>query len=127
KLEETFIQLLAEQGYPHVSGESIQRNKEDLLIDEDVLHFLLNTYKNEGLTKSEAKSILLRLKTLPASDLYESNKTMMRWLADWFSFKREDPNEKDIWIYLIDYNQRENNTYKFVNQLEIIGTEKRIP
>src|SRR5699024_7179709 len=69
----------------------------------------------------------LRLKTLPASDLYETNKTMMRWLADGFSFKREDPNEKDIWIYLIDYSQRENNTYKFVNQLEIVGTEKRIP
>lgn len=42
KLEATFVQLIAEQGYPHVLGESIQRNKEDVLIDEDVLHFLLN-------------------------------------------------------------------------------------
>src|SRR5699024_5225010 len=67
------------------------------------------------------------LKTLPASDLYETNKAIMRWLSDGFSFKREDPNEKDIWIYLIDFNNQENNTYKFVNQLEITGMESRIP
>src|SRR5699024_7165158 len=127
KLEETFIQLLAEQGYPHVLGESIRRKDDEVLIEEDLLAFLLTRYKAEGLTVSEAKSIILRLKTFPASDLYETNKTFMRWLSDGFSFKREDHNQKDIWIYLIDFNNQENNTYKFVNQLEITGTEKRIP
>ena len=51
----------------------------------------------------------------------------MRILADGFSFKREDQSQKDVWIYLIDYLDKNNNTYKFVNQLEIIGNQKRIP
>lgn len=41
--------------------------------------------------------------------------------------KEKTHNQKDIWIYLIDYSEANNNTYKFVNQLEIVGTEKRIP
>src|SRR5690606_40692999 len=65
----------------------------------------------------------------PASDLYESNKTFMKKLSDGFAFKREDRSQKDIWIYLIDYSKKNKNIYKFVNQLEIHGSEPphRIP
>ena len=128
KLEEAFIELLENEGYSHFGGSSIVRNGEDeVLIEEDLMAFLLKQYKAEGITHAEAKSIVLQLKTLPASDLYEANKTFMQWLSDGFSFKREDRNQKDIWIYLIDYTEANNNTYKFVNQLEIVGSEKRIP
>lgn len=127
KLEEAFIELLGNEDYPHYLGNTITRNSEEVLIEEDLIEFLLNQYKDNGLTLTEAKSIVLQLKTLPSSDLYETNKTAMRWLSDGFSFKREDRNQKDIWIYLIDYSNKNNNSYKFVNQLEIVGTEKRIP
>ncbi|MCZ2130189.1 MAG: HsdR family type I site-specific deoxyribonuclease, partial [Bacteroidia bacterium] len=83
--------------------------------------------------------------------LYESNKTFLKMLSDGFILKREDRNQKDIYIQLIDYSGlnnhripkedevltiaaepemeygKDNNIYKFVNQLEIIGSEKRIP
>lgn len=127
KLEEAFTALLGNEAYPHYLGISIQRTPEEVLIEEDLINFLLNQYKTEELTLTEAKSIVLQLKTLPASDLYETNKILMQWLSDGFSFKREDRNQKDIWVYLIDYSKENNNTYKFVNQLEIVGTEKRIP
>ncbi|MFK7115617.1 HsdR family type I site-specific deoxyribonuclease [Flavobacterium oreochromis] len=127
KLEEAFIELLGNENYPHYLGNTITRNPDEVLIEEDLIAFLLNRYKKEGLTITEAKSIVLQLKTLSSSDLYETNKTIMRWLADGFSFKREDRNNKDIWVYLIDYSKDNKNTYKFVNQLEIVGTEKRIP
>ena len=48
-------------------------------------------------------------------------------LADGFALKRDDRNQKDIWIYLIDYSAENKNQYRFVNQLEIKGNEKRIP
>lgn len=127
KLEEAFIELLGNENYPHYLGNTITRNPDEVLIEEDLIEFLLNRYKKEGLTITEAKSIVLQLKTLSSADLYETNKTVMRWLADGFSFKREDRNNKDIWVYLIDYSKENKNTYKFVNQLEIVGTEKRIP
>ena len=149
KLEQAFIELIENEGFPHHLGNTISRSEDEVLIEEDLLHYLLNQYAQEGITETEAQSIILQLKTLSSFDLYESNKTIMRWLSDGFLLKREDPNQKDIHIELIDYNGlnpqlksenldnivaeplekygKDNNIYKFVNQLEIIGTEKRIP
>ena len=149
KLESAFIELLANEDFPHYPGVNINRSVDEVLIEDDLLNFLLSKYANQHLTVTEAKSIVLQLKTLPSSDLYESNKTILRWLSDGFILKREDRNQKDIHIELIDYNGLEaqlaspdldvitsepivkyppdHNIYRFVNQLEIVGSEKRIP
>ena len=149
KLEKAFTELLANEGFPHHLGNTIVRSADEVIIEEDLINYLLSKYANKQLTLTEAKSIVLQLKTLPASDLYESNKTILRWLSDGFILKREDRNQKDIHIELIDYNGLEAqlaspdldfilaeskepypadlNIYKFVNQLEIVGSEKRIP
>jgi type I restriction enzyme R subunit len=149
KLEKAFTELLANEGFPHHLGNTIVRSAEEVIIEEDLINYLLSKYANKQLTLTEAKSIALQLKTLPASDLYESNKTILRWLSDGFILKREDRTQKDIHIELIDYNGLESqlassdldfivaeskepypadlNIYKFVNQLEIVGSEKRIP
>ena len=120
RLEEVFIRLLQDEGYPYYPGQSLTRLPEEVILEEDLLEYLLNSYQDAGLTLNEARSIILKLQTLPASDLYESNKKAMLWLADGFNFKREDRNQKDIWIYLIDYSTENNNTYKFFNQLESV-------
>ncbi|MDD3323304.1 MAG: type I restriction endonuclease, partial [Paludibacter sp.] len=149
KLEKAFIELLGNENFPHHLGASIARAADEVLIEADLLQYLLSRYESKQLTVTEAKSIILQLKTLPASDLYESNKTIMRWLSDGFILKREERNQKDIHIELIDYNGldaqftssqldkivtsppenygKDHNIYKFVNQLEIVGSEKRIP
>ena len=149
KLERAFVELLGNENYPHFHGDSIARTTDEVLIESDLLHYLLTKYESKHLTKNEAKSIVLQLKTLPSSDLYESNKTILRWMSDGFILKREDRNQKDIHIELIDYigleaqlaspdldtvsgepgikYLKDHNIYKFVNQLEIVGNEKRIP
>ncbi|MDA3940934.1 MAG: DUF3387 domain-containing protein [Spirochaetia bacterium] len=141
KLEQTFIEFLENQQISHVSGKELitddtvaeskipygTRNESEVLIKSDLKNYLLGQYKKEELTDIEAESIILGLKRLSSADIYESNKTIMRMLSDGFSLKREDRSKKDIWIYLIDYSEKNNNTFKFVNQLEIVGTEKRIP
>jgi len=126
-LETVFAEQLEQEGYTHQLGNTIFRKEDEVLIDADLCNFLMKTYRKEGITKIEVESILLKLKTLPASDLYESNKDFMRMLSDGFPLKREDRSQKDIWIYLIDYSTENLNIYKFVNQLEITGTHKRIP
>ena len=149
KLEKVFIELLGNEGFPHHLGNTLVHSADEVLIEDDLQNYLLTKYQSKQLTVTEAKSIILQLKTLPASDLYESNKTILRWLSDGFTLKREDRNQKDIYIELIDYNGLEAqlassdldtlivaesnakygtdyNIYKFVNQLEIVGTEKRI-
>lgn len=133
KLEKAFIELLGNEGFSHHLGNSITRAEDEVLIEEDLLNYLLTKYASKQLTITEAKSIVLQLKTLPASDIYESNKTILHWLSDGFILKRVDRNQKDILIELIDYDgldgleRTDCNIYKFVNQLEIIGSEKRIP
>lgn len=133
KLEKAFIELLGNEGFSHYLGNSIKRAEDEVLIEEDLLNYLLTKYASKQLTITEAKSIVLQLKTLPASDLYESNETILRWLSDGFILKREDRTQKDILIELIDYDgldgleRTDCNIYKFVNQLEIVGSEKRIP
>ncbi|HIP48411.1 MAG TPA: type I restriction endonuclease subunit R, partial [Lutibacter sp.] len=156
KLEQAFIELLENEGFPHYLGNTISRANDEVLIEEDLKNYLLNRYEKEQLTEIEAQSIILQLKTLSSADLYESNKKIMRWLADGFILKREDRKQKDIHIELIDYSGldaqrrsndldnivaepkvkylsadkaggKDHNIYKFVNQLEIVGTEKRIP
>jgi len=149
KLEQAFIELLGNENFPHFLGNSISRVDDEVLIEEDLKNYLLNRYKKEQLTVIETQSIILQLKSLSSADLYESNKKIMRWLADGFILKREDRKQKDIHIELIDYSGlppqtqsrdldnivaeqqakygKDHNIYKFVNQLEIIGAEKRIP
>jgi type I restriction enzyme, R subunit len=151
KLEKAFIELLGQEGFPHKLGATIIRKPDEVLIEEDLRNFLLGQYAPQGITLNEVKSIILQLKSLPSSDLYESNKTFLKMLSDGFILKREDRNQKDIYIELIDYTglnkhkqpdkeqlisiaaepqddyPKDNNIYRFVNQLEIIGAEKRIP
>lgn len=151
-LEQAFAELLANEGYPHSLGISIPRaSLDEVLIEDDLSRYLFKQYAANGITSQEVQSIILRLKSLPASDLYESNKIFLNLLAEGFTLKREDRNQKDIHIQLIDYSGLsshlepypgqlqtiaaedaisyigDNNIYKFVNQLEILGSEKRIP
>lgn len=155
KLEKAFTELLEQEGYPHHLGATIARNPDEVLIEDDLRQFLLKQYADQGITANEVNAIILKLKTLPASDLYESNKTLLKMLSDGFILKRENHYDKDIYIQLIDFEGLEpqrvpdknqlqlvaadsqktsiqttnfdNNIYKFVNQLEIVGNEKRIP
>lgn len=127
QLEKVFIDLLGQEDLPHVHGGTIDRSSEEVLIKDDLKSFLLKQYVSEELTEIEADSIIRQLETYSSSDLYESNKAIMKLVSDGFSFTREDRSKKDIWVYLIDYSEENKNNYKFVNQLEITGYEMRIP
>ncbi len=152
KLEQAFIELLEQEGISYFAGNTISRNDDEVLIEEDFKAYLLKQYRADSLTKSEAVAIVRKVKTYPASDLYESNKSIMKLVSDGFILKREDRSKKDLYIQLIDYKGLEkfqkpkahrldhidtneqieeyttdNNIYKIVNQLEIVGSHKRIP
>ncbi len=127
KLEHAIIELLGEVNIPHVHGRSIERDDSDVLLKEDLRTFLSEKYQKEKLTESEVNSIIRKLETFSHSDLYESNKTIMKMVSDGIVFKREDHTQKDLLIQLIDYSEENKNIYKVVNQLEIAGYEKRIP
>ena len=127
RLEQAIIELLGKEGYPHTLGEAIERASEDVLIKSDLRDFLTKRYQVEGITAFEIEQIIHKLEYLPASDLYDTNKAIMKFISDGFLLKREDASQKDLYIQLIDYSELNNNHYRIVNQMEIQGYELRIP
>jgi type I restriction enzyme R subunit len=163
QLEAAIIQLLGEVGYPHVLGESINRQPDEVLIKDDLRAFLAARYAADNITPGEIETVIRKLAAYSAADLYESNKAIMKLVADGFLLKREDRNQKDLYVQLIDYSSltwdrlpachpssvsqdhdrleayptlvaessgkytTDHNIFKLVNQLEIHGSEKRIP
>ncbi|WP_276755459.1 type I restriction endonuclease subunit R [Pseudoalteromonas marina] len=117
KLEQAVVELLGEQGYPHLLGGELTRNNSEVLIKEDLRAFLTRRYAKNNITTGEVDSIIAKLEKLPASDLYESNKTFCKWLSDGFLLKREVKRErgrvagsaaqKDLYIQLLDYDNVE--------------------
>ncbi|WP_031566672.1 type I restriction endonuclease subunit R [Rheinheimera texasensis] len=152
KLEHAVIQLLGKEGYSHSYGEDIKRAPEDVLIKADLREFLAKRYQKECITAFEIEHIIHKLEYLPASDLYDTNKTIMKFVSDGFVLKREDASRKDLYIQLIDFEsvaesqdavkafalklsetipdylpKQDANIYRIVNQMEIQGYELRIP
>ncbi|EKY4882297.1 type I restriction endonuclease subunit R [Vibrio vulnificus] len=153
-LEQAIITLLGEhkttagsQVYPHNIGSDVARPDDtEVLILDDLRGYLAAQYKADGITQGEIETIVRQLQTLPASDLYQSNKTFCHWLSNGFLLKREDRNQKDLYIELMDTQalpqnltamfvegidaiEADNNRYRLVNQLEIEGVDQqeRIP
>ncbi|MFD2179313.1 type I restriction endonuclease subunit R [Veronia pacifica] len=150
KLERAIIELLGEQGHTYLPGHQVVRaDNTEVLILDDLRRYLASQYKADGITASEIEQIIRELHTLPASDLYHSNKTFCHWLSNGFLFKREDRSQKDLYIELIDtrtlpaslaemfastddaadtppVKDQSNNIYTLVNQLEIEGTDQQV-
>ncbi|MCC2589360.1 type I restriction endonuclease subunit R [Chryseobacterium sp. MFBS3-17] len=126
QLEQAFISLLETEGYQYIDGKQLQRSSnQEVLIKEDLRAFLLKRYPD--LEEIELESLVNELAFQSASDLYESNKYICKLLADGFIFKRNNPSKKDLHIRFIDIKDISKNSFKIVNQLEIQGTELRIP
>ncbi len=150
KLELAITELLSQQGYPHVLGNTLSRAPHEVLIQADLRQYLKAQYATDHITNGEINSIIRQLQQLPTADLYDSNKAIMKMVSDGFLLKREDRSQKDLYVQLIDYQglaemripaketlisvgdrpgtyPTSANRYKFVTQLTIQGQEDRIP
>ena len=98
KLKQAIISLLDEQGFPHVTGDTLARAPEEVLIKEDLRKYLSKQYAADGISEGEISAIISRLESYPAADLYGSNKAIMKLVCDGFQLKREDHTQKDLYI-----------------------------
>ncbi len=105
QLESAIIELLEAEGYPHVLGEGIGRQPQEVLIKADLRAFLAKQYAADHITPQEIEAVIKQLEAYSAADLYESNKAIMKLVSDGFLLKREDRSLKDLYIQLIDYSE----------------------
>ncbi|EOR09521.1 type I restriction endonuclease subunit R [Acinetobacter tandoii] len=127
KLELVITNLLKLRNIDHLNFVNSSKSREDVFFYDDFEQFIRNVYKNDSLTPQEVKNITIRLTKLPASDIYETNKIILDLVSNGFLLKREDRSKKDLYIRLIDYENIENNSFKFITQMEVQGNELRIP
>lgn len=127
-LEMSIMELFKDEGYIHLNGSQIHRERTEVLLQEDLKQYLYNRYAKDGITPGEVEGILLMLRNISGT-LYEANKAFYKLLCDGLILNREDRTQKDIYIELIDFDTPENNIFKTVNQFEIegINNQLRIP
>ncbi len=127
-LEQVVIERLEENGFTYVYGEEIEREATDVLIREDLISYLKKQYPE--LTEAERARFIKALDNYSAGEsaLYDSNRDIMRLISNGVMFRRDSPQDKDVFIRLIDYDAPDKNIFKAVNQFTIKGaTETRRP
>lgn len=128
-LELSIMELFQQEGYLYTCGEEIQKEASEVLLRDDMRRYLRNRYREAGITPLEVESVLARLTANTGLSLYDNNAQTYRLMTEGFSLKREDAALPDLFVEPIDFSAegKENNLFRIVNQLEIKGTEKRIP
>ena len=72
----------------------IHKEISDVLLRDDLKQFLFNQYAQDDITITEIELIIRKLDLYPSTALYESNKAILKLVADGFLFKREDRTQK---------------------------------
>lgn len=127
KLQQAIITLLENQDYPHHPGKTLPRPPETVLLLDDLQNYLSQQYRPQNITPTEIETIIRQLQQLSPLDLYDTNRQIHKYIADGFPLKRQNRNQKDLYIQLIDHSPANQNIYKLVSQPTIIGNQKRIP
>ena len=126
-LEMAIMELFEQQGYSYVNGETIHKELSEVLLREDLRMYLMDRYSDEGITPMEVERVLAKLTADNGAPLYVQNAQTYRLMTEGFTIKREDASKPDLFVEVIDFENTERNIFKVVNQLEIKGTQKRIP
>ncbi len=126
-LEELIVNKIKDAGYEYVHGDDLNRAFEDVLLEDDLRAFLSRKYKNENITDEEINSIILSLKTVSSSDIFDANRTIYTRMVDGESFVRLDRSKKDFHLQLFDFDDVDTNIFKVCNQVVVKGKQKRIP
>ena len=124
-LEMSIMELFEAEGYEHLSGFDIHREKSEVMLVDDLKSYLYDRYAGEGITISEVENIV-RMLSAVSGTVYDANKTVFTMISNGFTFKREDRTQKDIYIQFIDCENVERNLFKIVNQVEIQGYNNQI-
>lgn len=127
ELEHAIIDLFVDQHYDEVSGETIHRSLDEVLLKDDLEVYLRKRYAAEDLTDTEIRKIIQQLDLIPATPLYQGNRDAFRLVTEGFDFARDDPSKIALHVSFIDFENCANNSYKVVNQFSVHGERLRRP
>ena len=126
-LENLIIEAIESKGYIYSHGNTLTRQYDDVLLEDDIKAFLKTKYCVNGITDSEIDRAILSLKAISATPSYSANRTTFVKMVDGYIFVRDDRTQKDFLLQMFDFDDVSNNIFRVCNQVIIKGPkEKRI-
>lgn len=125
--EKSIIELFQQMNYEYVYGPSVENRDfcsplyEDALIDS-----LYNL--NPRLPEVAIKEALLKLKRFENAGLIQKNEVFMDYLQNGITVSyRENGNNHSEIVYLVDYENVDNNSFVIANQWTFIENSEKRP
>jgi len=123
-IEQLAIERLKEQGYQH--NDTPQRNFEDVLLI-DTLQAAI-TRINPSIPVAARDEAFQQIQRIDSPSLIANNEIFHRLLTQGVPVNyTQDSNERGDRVWLVDFNQPDNNEFSIINQLTVVenGINKR--
>ncbi|HET7552344.1 MAG TPA: type I restriction endonuclease subunit R [Gemmatimonadaceae bacterium] len=125
--ELTTIERLEQQGYAHLLGLEIDRPHDEVILREVLRSNLAERYPS--LPSAALDETVKRIARPEGMDTIQRNRAFHRLLAKGLELPVEYPNGRrdDVYIWPIDWNNTDANSFHVVNQLPVHGRNDRRP
>lgn len=125
--ENSIIELFQELGYTHVYGPDVETRDFTSPLYEAVLTNSLHQI-NPNLPDEAINEALFKLKNFENAELTQKNAVFMDYLQNGITVRYTEKGEpRDTIVYLIDYENPDNNSFIIANQWTFIENSEKRP
>ncbi len=125
--ENSIIELFEELGYTHVYGPDVETRDFTSPLYEQVLTNALHQI-NPKLPDEAINEALFKLKNFENAELTQKNAVFMDYLQNGITVRYTEKGEpRDTIVYLIDYENPDNNSFIVANQWTFIENSEKRP
>lgn len=117
------LELLNNQGYDYVCGYDIHRQISEIIIEDDFKKYIIDKYSD--LTEEEYFRVKNNIAIISSGNLYRSFRETYSRIIMGLDIVRQ--GKETIHIDYIDFEHKENNIFKVVNQYEVEEYHNRRP
>ena len=125
--ENSVVELFKNMGYQHIYGPDIENRNFYSPLYEEVLEESI--YKlNKTVPEKAIKEAIFKLKNFDAVDIVQQNITFTDYLQNGITVEYlENGNKTSSIVYLVDFNNINNNSFIIANQWTFIENSERKP
>lgn len=124
--EKSIIELFQNMGYRYIYAPDLERDFKSPLYDDELINSLQKI--NHKLPKEAINEAINKLKNFDNGELVQKNITFMNYIQNGIQLDYYDKGEKknDI-VYLVDYDNPNNNSFIIANQWTFIENSNKRP
>ena len=124
--EKSIIELFQNMGYRYIYAPELERDFKSPLYDDELINSLQKI--NHKLPKEAINEAINKIKNFDNGELVQKNITFMNYIQNGIQLDYYDKGKKknDI-VYLVDYNNPNNNSFIIANQWTFIENSNKRP